>query len=118
MSNPFKISDHPSGTWAVTWPKIEFVNTAKQRDKLVDIVFRDIGCRKVGLGITLNSGELDLLWISDKSYYERSTMTYGWEDMYVVGGVMFVHEHEARTFYDLLESRLAWYYLKQEQQLA
>jgi hypothetical protein len=115
MSNPFKLTDLPNNTWLVTWAENNFVHNARQRDKLVDIVFRDIGCREVGLGITLNSGELETLWISDREYYQRFTMTYGWEDMYVVGGIVFLWEQEARAFYHLLESRLAWYYLKQSE---
>lgn len=118
MSNPFKLTDLPNNTWLVTWAENNFAHNARQRDKLVDLLFRDIRCREVGLGITLNSGELETLWISEKNYFQRSDMTYGWEDMYVVGGVVFVQEHEARAFYDLLESRLAWYYLKQGEAVA
>jgi hypothetical protein len=118
MSNPFKITDLPDNTWAVSWPDNNFVSNARHRDKLVDILFREIGCREVGLGIKLNNGELETLWIGEKNYFQRSEITCGWEDMYVVGGIIFVHEHEARTFHQLMESRLAWYYLKREQQLA
>jgi hypothetical protein len=113
MSSPFKLTDLPNNTWSVTWTENNFAHNAKQRDKLVDILFSEIGCRDVGLGIKLNNGELETLWIGEKEYFQRSDIAHGWEDMYVVRGVVFIHEHEAREFHQLMESRLAWYYLKQ-----
>lgn len=111
-TSPFKLIDIPDGKWGVAWPDIKFVTKSVDRKKLFDLVFDDLRCDRLGVGVTLNSGELDILWIDSVCYWQTPDSLWPYGSMYVIGGVVFDSKKKAVEFHTILERQLTWYYLK------
>ena len=111
MTSPFKLVDLPDRTWVVSWDDPEFVRSKVCRNKLMRVLFKDLGFKTVGLGIQLVSKELCTQWINSVEYWQSRDELQWWQDMYIIAGVVLHSREEAEQLYTLFESRLTWYYL-------
>lgn len=109
----FKLTDLPDNTWVVSWSDSEFVRDKVCKAKLMRILFKDLGCSTIGLGIQLVNKELCTQWINSVEYWQSRDELQWWQDMYIVAGVVFRTQEEAEQLHNMLESRLTWYYLNQ-----
>ena len=82
--------------------------------KLLDILFGEIKCFEVGLGLLLHGGDMDTLWLSYSVWAQDNNHAYGeyLMDMYEIRGVVFRKEEEAIKFQDILEKKYIWKILK------
>ena len=111
MNNtPFIINDLPDNTWSVEWPTFKNITDKVTGKKLLTILFEDIKCHHVGIGIVLNGGEMDTMWIDSKLYWQDTEGSYTnyLEDMYQIGGVVFIEKDQAVQFQNFLEKKYIW----------
>jgi hypothetical protein len=111
MNNtPFILNDLPDNTWSVEWPTFRNITDKVTGRKLLTILFEDIKCFNVGLGVKLNSGEMDTLWVDYKLYWQDKEGKYTdyLEDMYEIGGVVFTEKEQALQLQDILEKKYIW----------
>jgi len=107
---PFILNDLPDNTWSVEWPTFKNITDKVTGKKLLTILFEDIKCFHVGIGIKLSGGEMDTLWLDSKLYWQDTEGSYTnyLEDMYEIGGVVFMHKDEALKLQDILEKKYIW----------
>jgi hypothetical protein len=111
MNNtPFILNDLPNNTWSVEWPTFKNITDKVTGKKLLRILFEDIKCYEVGIGVKLNSGEMDTLWIKSNLFWQDKEGSYTnyLEDMYEIGGVVFLYKNEAEQLQDILEKKYIW----------
>lgn len=111
MNNtPFELYTTEKDNHVVHWPTFKNIKEADTRLKLLDILFGDIKCDEVGLGLLLHGGGMDTLWISFISWAQDTSNTYSeyLMDMYEIRAVVFRHKHEAEQFQDILEKKYIW----------
>ena len=115
MNSPFQILD-ANKDWAVVWPSFSDKFTDKMRFNLLDLVFREIKCYEVGLGIADNTkDDPTIMWIKQDIFFSDLTEEYTQYlyKYYHIGGVVFHKLAEAEQFKDILEKRYAWQLLKE-----
>ena len=111
MNNtPFIINDLPDNTWSVEWPTFKNITDKVTGKKLLTILFEDIKCEDVGIGVVLNDGVMDTLWVESNLYWKDKEGSYTnyLEDMYQIGGVVFMHKEQAEQLQDILEKKYIW----------
>jgi hypothetical protein len=111
MTNtPFPIKSLQDGKFIVSWPKWDNIRQFDTKKKLLDLLFKDIGCDEVGIGILLMSDEVDIMWINLNTWAQDVNGDYAryLEDMYEIKGVAFNSEIEALKLQDYLEKKYIW----------
>lgn len=111
---PFSLVDLPNGYWAVSWPDIKPIVEKATGIKLMDILFEDIGCFQIGLGIKHREDDPgETMWIDATLYWQdnREEFFLYALNRYQIFGVQFCSQQEAEKFYNILEKKLSWYYL-------
>lgn len=115
MNNtPFELYTTEHNNHVVHWPTFKNIKDADTRLKLLDILFGEVKCFEVGLGILLHGGDLDTLWLDFSVWAQDSNRSYAEyvEDMYEIRAVVFRHKNEAEQFQDILEKKYMWKILK------
>jgi hypothetical protein len=111
MSNsPFELYATVHGNHVVHWPTFKNIKDAGTRVKLLDIVFGEVKCFEVGLGILLQGGDCDTLWLDFIVWAQDDRHKYAeyLEDMYEIRSVVFRNEDEAIKFQGILEKKYIW----------
>ena len=118
MSNPFEILD-VNKDWAVVWPSFDTMFTDKMKFDLLDLVFEEVNCHEVGLGMVEldDDGKKDytIMWVKQDIWFNDLTDEYTryLYKYYHIGGAVFHELKEAEHFKDILEKRYAWQLLKE-----
>jgi hypothetical protein len=118
MNSPFEITD-VNNDWAVVWPSFDTKFTDKMKFNILDLIFKEIKCYEVGLGMadTDDDGKLDytIMWIKQDVWFNDLTDEYTryMYKYYHIGGAVFHERKEAEQFKDILEKRYAWQLLKE-----
>lgn len=113
MDNPFKLTDLPDNTWAVSWPGFEYnvVNNAAKAQNLLSILFDEVkvteamlGCHEYNYPDKFETMHIDLAaWCHDSRALAEHVV-----DHHVITGCKFDTLEEATKFKDVMEKRLAW----------
>jgi hypothetical protein len=113
-NDSFKLDELPDG-WAVTWPDIRPIVEKATGMKLMTVLFEEVKCFEVGLGVKyLNDDPGETLWV-DSSLYWQDQMDEFFNHIvnrYEIFGVRFHKQEEAERFYDYLEKKLVWWQLQ------
>jgi hypothetical protein len=111
MNNtPFELYTTEKDNYVVHWPTFKNIKEADTGLKLLDILFGEVKCFEVGLGILLNSGDLDTLWLDFTVWVQGNKHDYSeyLMDMYEIRCVVFRNKNEAIKFQDILEKKYIW----------
>ncbi len=113
-NSPFELYTTEKNNHVVNWPSFRNIRDADTRLKLLDILFEEIKCFEVGLGLLLHGGNMDTLWISFSSWAQDTSHVYSeyLMDMYEIRCVVFRNKDEAEQFQDILEKKYIWKVLK------
>lgn len=111
----FRLIEFTDG-WAVYWPDIKPVVEKATGLKLMKVLFDDLKCFEIGLGVSYGSGTnvgREVLWINCSTYWQDQRDEYFQFllNRYDIYGVQFKKKSEAEAFYDYLEKKLSWWYL-------
>jgi hypothetical protein len=115
MNNtPFELYTTEKNNHVVHWPSFKNIKEADTGLKLLDILFGEVKCFEVGLGILLHGGDLDTLWLDFTVWVQGNKHDYSeyLMDMYEIRCVVFRNKHEAEQFQDILEKKYIWKTLK------
>ena len=98
----------------VHWPTFKNIRDVDTRIKLLDILFGEVKCFEVGLGLLLQGGDMDTLWIKFSAWAQDTNHSYSeyLQDMYEIRAVVFRNKKEAEQFQDILEKKYIWKVLK------
>lgn len=109
-NSPFELYAMTFGNYVVHWPTFKNIRDVDTRIKLLDILFREVKCFEVGLGLLLQGGDMDTLWINFNAWAQHSNHSYSeyLQDMYEIRGVVFRNKNEAEKFQDILEKKYIW----------
>jgi len=91
-----------SGQWAVYWTRDNFVRDNQTRGGLLYIVFDEMKLDRVKFGCLLNNNESEWLEVDSIVYWQDPTDSFNVLSQYVLAGVLFDTEHQARTFVEIL----------------
>lgn len=113
MDNPFKLTDLPDNTWAVSWPGFEYnvVNNPGKAHNLLDILFNEVkvtgamlGCHEYNHPDKFETMHINLsAWCRDSRALAEHVV-----DHHIITGCKFDTLEEAEKFKDIMEKRLAW----------
>jgi hypothetical protein len=118
MSEHFQLDCKAKDGWVVSWPNKAPLTKAVGKQAMLDVLFNDLKCDNVGLGVALVSGELEYIWVTSIEYWMDTEQCMGERlmNLYNIGGVKFHFKEEAEQFLEYLNGRLAWYYLKKNEE--
>lgn len=103
-----------SNGWMVQWKNFKNVTNVDTKQRLLDIVFRDLKCWEVGFGVKAANGEIYTLWIDSTLYWQDTRFKFGWEEQHEICGCLFRTREPAEQFLETLEERYTWHILKSE----
>lgn len=108
-NSPFELQS-TNGYHVVQWPTFKNIKDVDTRIKLLDILFGEVKCFEVGLGLLLQGGDTDTLWIDFSSWAQNNNHGYFeyLQDMYEIRSVVFCKQSEAEQFQDILEKKYVW----------
>lgn len=111
MSNPIKFIKKEDQN-SIHWD--ESIRRFTNNLDVIELSFKKTKALEIGLVIKLNSNEFDTLWISIGEYFHKKYKDYSeyLRDMYIILGVTFKNESDARIFYDELHKEYMWKILK------
>jgi hypothetical protein len=109
-NSPFELYTTEKDNHVVHWPSFKNIKEADTGLKLLDILFGEVKCFEVGLGILLNGGDLDTLWLDFTVWVQGNKHGYSeyLMDMYEIRCVVFRNKNEAIRFQDILEKKYIW----------
>jgi len=109
-NSPFELYTTEKNNHVVHWPTFKNIRDVDTRIKLLDILFGEVKCFEVGLGLLLHGGGMDTLWIKFSAWAQDTSHTYSeyLMDMYEIRAVVFSNKHEAEKFQDILEKKYIW----------
>jgi len=113
-NSPFELYTTERDNHVVHWPTFKNIRDVDTRIKLLDISFGEVQCFEVGLGLLLQGGDLDTLWIKFSAWAQDTNHSYSeyLQDMYEIRAVVFRDKTEAIKFQDILEKKYIWKILK------
>jgi hypothetical protein len=113
-NSPFELYSTTHGNHVVHWPTFKNIRDVDTRIKLLDVLFKEVQCFEVGLGILLQGGDMDTLWIDFSAWAQNPNHSYSeyLMDMYEIRGVVFRNKNEAEQFQNILEKKYIWKVLK------
>lgn len=120
MSKDFEVTDCQDGTWGVSWDNGWVpIKSAVSFNKLFDIVFVQIKSWEAGFWMeskTRGGSVRSVNWIDQVAYnrHEPDGMIDWFAREYNIIGVKFHKQAEAEKFHDILEGKLTWYLLKEQ----
>ena len=112
--SPFILYATEKNNHVVHWPSFTNIKDADDSLKLLDVLFGEVKCFEVGLGLLLRGGDMDTLWLNYSVWAQDNKHEYGeyLMDMYEIRAVVFRKEDEAIKFQDILEKKYIWKILK------
>jgi hypothetical protein len=105
----FAISPTPQG-WAVSWAHPGIVNNADKLRTLADIVTGALGCYELCLGVELNNGDHEYVYIQAEALLTQmgSDLLEHYAGHYVITACVLPTESQARDLIEEFEKRLMW----------
>lgn len=109
-NSPFELYAIERDNHVVHWPTFKNIRDIDTGIKLLDILFGEVKCFEVGLGLLLQGGDMDTLWISLSAWAQSPKHVYSeyLMDMYEIRAVVFRDKNEAEQFQDILEKKYIW----------
>lgn len=79
-----------------------------RRTDLFEVMFRTVRSNNAGLGIKLNNGEYDIMWVNADVWFNKKNYTEYVRDMYEIVCMAFKEESEAEACADVMNKNLMW----------
>lgn len=94
--------------YTVDWKRtIEMMGFIKNTD-VFELMFRTVRSNNAGLGIQLNNGEYDIMWVNSDVWFNKKNYTEYVRDMYEIVCLAFRQESEAVACAEVLNKNLMW----------
>lgn len=94
--------------YTVDWPRtLELMHFIKTTD-VFQLMFRTVRSNYAGLGIRLNNGEYDIMWVNSDVWFNKKNYTEYVRDMYEVICLAFKEESEAIECAETMNKDLMW----------
>lgn len=106
----FTINKHDAQgvVYTVDWPQTEEMIRLIRRTDLFEVMFRTVRSNNAGLGIKLNNGEYDIMWVNADVWFNKKNYTEYVRDMYEIVCMAFKEESEAEACADVMNKNLMW----------